>query len=94
MNNNLYPNGGYINNNPIIPNIINQNDNNYVEAYLKKNINKIIEAHVSFCDSIEWRDSLFTGKLTSVGKDYIAINNNQNTFIIWNIYLDYIVIKD
>lgn len=92
MNNNLYPQGGYINSNPIIPNI--PSNNNYVEDYLKRNLGKIIEAHVSFCDSIEWRDSLFTGKLTSVGKDYIAINNNQNTFIIWNIYLDYIVIKD
>ncbi len=95
MNNNLYPNNGYINPNPIIPNVnIKQNTSTYVEDYLKRNIDKIIEAHVSFCDSIEWRDSIFTGKLISVGKDYIAINNNQNTFIIWNIYLDYIVIKD
>ena len=84
MNNNIYQKGGY----PLITNY------NYVEEYLKMNIGKTIEAHVSFCDSIEWRDSLFTGKLISVGKDYIAIHNNQNTFIIWNIYLDYIVIKD
>ncbi len=91
MNNNMYQPGGYINQNSILPNI---NQNNYVEEYLKNNLGKKIEAHVSFCDSIEWRDSIFTGKLISVGKDYLAINNNQNTFIIWNIYLDYIVIKD
>ena len=92
MNNNLYPNTGFINQNPIITNSNYQND--YVDEYLKRNIGKIIEAHVSFCDSIEWRDSIFTGRLESVGKDYLAINNNQNTFIIWNIYLDYIVIKN
>lgn len=90
MNNNLYPNG-FINQNPILNNENYQN--NYVDDYLKRNIGKIIEAHVSFSDSIEWRDSIFTGKLESVGKDYLAIYNNQNTFIIWNIYLDYIVIK-
>lgn len=87
MNNNIFPNNGFI-----PPNTI--TNNNYVDDYLKSNIGKIIEAHVSFCDSIEWRDSIFTGKLISVGKDYIAVYNNQNTFIIWNIYLDYIVIKD
>lgn len=85
MNNNIYQN-------PFIPNY--NVDNNYVENYLKQYIGKNMEIHVSFCDSIEWRDSVFTGKLVSVGKDYIAINNNQNTYIIWNIYLDYIVMKE
>lgn len=96
MNNNIYTNPRYLNPNQMIPNInMNNNyDSSFVEDYLKKNIGKIIEAHVSFCDSIEWRDSLFTGRIEAVGKDYIAINNNLNTFVIWNIYIDYIVIKE
>ena len=46
-------------------NLFNYNLNNnhhYVDDYLKNNINKEIEVHVSFSDSIEWRDSIFRGK--------------------------------
>ena len=67
-------------------------NNNYVDEYLKINIGKKIEAHVSFSDSIEWRDSVFKGFLESAGKDYIVINSDNKKHIIWSIYLDYIVI--
>ena len=81
MNNNLYnnyPNNSYY--------------HNYVDEYLKSNIGKKIEAHVSFSDSIEWRDSTFKGTLEKAGKDYIVINSNNQKYIIWSIYLDYIII--
>lgn len=65
---------------------------NYVDDYLKNNIGKKVEAHVSFSDSIEWRDSLFKGILESVGKDYIVINYDNKKHVIWSIYIDYIVI--
>ena len=68
------------------------NFHNYVDEYLKSNIGKRIEAHVSFSDSIEWRDSIFKGILESSGKDYIVINSDNKKYIIWSIYLDYIVI--
>ena len=64
---------------------------NYVEDYLKANIGKKIELHVSFSDSIEWRDSVFKGILENVGKDYIVINLDNKRYIIWNIYIDYAV---
>ena len=102
MNNNLY-NGGYIPNQNIIPNTANFNSNlqgnyeynyqtSYVEDYLRKNIGKKIEAHVSFCDSVEWRDSIFTGILEDVGKDYVVIHTNDNSYVIWSVYIDYIVL--
>ena len=102
MNNNLYT-GGYIPNQNIIPNMNNYSNNFqenygnnyqtlYVEDYLRKNIGKRIEAHVSFCDSIEWRDSVFTGILEDVGKDYVVIQNNDNSYVIWSVYIDYIVL--
>ena len=72
-------------------NIYNFN-NNYVDDYLRTNINKEIEIHVSFSDSIEWRDSVFKGKLISVGKDYIVIQNNSKKIVVWSIYIDYIII--
>ena len=71
-------------------NPINNNYYNYVDDYLKGIIGKKIEVHVSFSDSIEWRDSVFKGILEHVGKDYIVINLNNKKNIIWAIYIDYI----
>ena len=73
-------------------NQINNQYHNYVYDYLLANIGKKIEIHVSFSDSIEWRDSVFKGILESVGKDFIVINDNNKKYIIWNIYIDYIII--
>ncbi len=73
-------------------NPINNYYHNYVDDYLKENIGKRIEVHVSFSDSIEWRDSLFKGYLDSVGKDYIVINDNDKKYVIWAIYIDYVVL--
>lgn len=73
-------------------NPLNDHYYNYVYDYLKGNIGKKMEIHVSFSDSIEWRDTLFKGTLESVGKDYIVINDNNKKQVIWAIYIDYIVI--
>lgn len=86
MNNNLYPGN--------IPNQIIPYQDNYVENYLRKNIGKEIEAHVSFCDSIEWRDSIFRGRLEDVGKDFLVIKDNNKKYVIWNIYLDYLILNN
>lgn len=66
---------------------------NYVQEYLKGNTGKKIEVHVSFSDSIEWRDMVFIGILEMVGKDYIVINSNNKKNIIWCIYIDYAIIE-
>lgn len=73
-------------------NPINNIYHNYVDEYLKGNINKKAQVHVSFSDSIEWRDTIFSGIIESVGKDYIIINDNNKKYVIWSIYIDYIVL--
>ena len=91
MNNGLY------NGNHPLPNqnMINMNyQDNYVENYLKRNIGKNVELHVSFCDSIEWRDSIFNGILDDIGKDYTVIKSNQKKYVIWNVYIDYLILND
>lgn len=90
MNNSLYNNSGYIPSHAMI-NDLNNYPYSYVQDYLTKNIGKQVKVHVSFCDSIDWRDSIFEGTLDEVGKDYIVIKNNQK-YVIWSIYIDYIVI--
>lgn len=64
----------------------------YVDEFMKGNIGKKIEVHVSFSDSIEWRDSVFKGILKAVGKDYLVINIDNKDTVIWSIYIDYIII--
>lgn len=83
MNNQLYNNY----------NQISGPQSHYVDEYLRGNIGKQAEIHVSFADSIEWRDSIFTGIIDTVGKDYIVIRNNHKKHVIWSIYIDYIVIE-
>lgn len=73
-------------------NPVNNFIHNYVDEYLRNNIGKKMEIHVSFSDSIEWRDSIFKGILDSVGKDYIVINSDNKKYIVWSIYIDYIVL--
>ena len=80
MNNNLYK--------------YNQiNNHYYVDDYLKNNLGKKVKVHVSFSDSIEWRDSIFTGIIDHVGKDYVVIKGNNQKTVIWSIYIDYIIIE-
>lgn len=91
MNNSLYGGNNYIPN----QNMMGMNyQDNYVENYLRKNLGKNVELHVSFCDSIEWRDSIFTGILEDVGKDFTVIKRDDKKYVIWNIYIDYLVLND
>ena len=91
MNNSLYNGNSYIPN----QNMVNMSlQDNYVESYLRKNLGKNVELHVSFCDSIEWRDSVFTGILDEVGRDFTVIKSNDKKYIIWNVYIDYLVLND
>ena len=69
------------------------NYHNYVEEYLKNNVGKKVEVHVSFSDSIEWRDTIFKGILEETGKDFIVVNNDNKKYVIWSIYIDYIIIN-
>ena len=91
MNNNLY-NPNYIPTNGMVNNMNNYNES-YVENYLRNNIGKRVKVHVSFCDSVEWRDSIFQGILKEVGKDYIVVSNNQEDYIIWSVYIDYVIMN-
>lgn len=74
--------------------IFNQ-DIEYLEGMLKRFINKKITIYLSFSDSVENRDRVFTGNLLQVGKDYILIQeeteNKKN--ILLSVYVDYIIIE-
>ena len=85
MNNNIYnQNNLYINN------------NEYIADLLKNNIGKYGIFYLSFCDAIEWRDSIFEGVIEQAGKDYVLIYNSKENkrYLLWMIYINYVIFNE
>ncbi len=80
------------------------NDNNYnlvseqsyIENILRNNIGKKVRAHVSFSDSVEWRDRVFVGLIEHAGRDNLVIRDidNNKYYLILMIYLDFVEFDD
>lgn len=80
-------------------NQVNNNINNgmqYAENILELNIGKYASFYMSYSDSLEWRDRIFSGIITAAGRDYAVIKdqNTNSTFLLWTVYLDYVEFKD
>lgn len=67
----------------------NQESTEYVDNIFKLNIGKEATFYLSFSDSIEWRDKVFTGIIRDSGKDYVLLENNGTWTIIWMIYINF-----
>ena len=98
MNNqNYYPNyqmpSGYPNQEyaPTSGNIYRE-EQSYIENILRLNKGKLGKFYCSFPDSIEWKDTVFTGIVEQAGRDHLIISN-PNTgkwYLILIIYLNYV----
>ena len=67
-------------------------EQSYIENILRNNIGKRVRAFVSFPDSVEWRDKVFTGIIEHAGRDNLIINDteNNNSYLILMVYLNYV----
>ena len=67
-------------------------EQSYIENILRLNKGKRVRAFVSFPDSIEWKDRIFTGIIEEAGRDHLIISdpNNGNWYLILMIYLNYV----
>lgn len=67
-------------------------EQSYIENILRNNIGKKVRAHVSFSDSVEWRDRVFVGLIEHAGRDNLIINDVENgkSYLILMIYLDFV----
>lgn len=104
MNGNFYQNpifptndnnSNYSNMNTSTPMNIQEDDYNessYIENILRLNKGKNINAHVSFPDSTEWKNKVFSGLIEEAGKDHLIIKDtsNGNWYLIRILYLDYV----
>jgi len=83
-----YPNQEYA---PTASNTLSQ-EQSYIENILRLNKGKLGKFYCSFPDSMEWRDTVFTGIIEQAGRDHLIISN-PNTgkwYLILMIYLNYV----
>lgn len=92
MNNNnyynpVYPNG-YVDN----VSTTFDNEQSYIENIIRLNKGKIGRFYMTFPDSLEWRDRVFSGIIEQSGKDHIIISDptTGKWYLLLLIYLDYV----
>ena len=92
MNNNnyynpVYPNG-YVDNGSTTF----DNEQSYIENIIRLNKGKIGRFYMTFPDSLEWRDRVFSGIIEQSGKDHIIISDptTGKWYLLLLIYLDYV----
>lgn len=68
------------------------NESSYIENILRLNKGRKVNAHVSFPDSTEWKNKVFSGLIEEAGKDHLIIKdiNNGYWYLIRILYLDYV----
>ena len=92
MNNNnyynpVYPNG-YVDNGSTTF----DDEQSYIENIIRLNKGKIGRFYMTFPDSLEWRDRVFSGIIEQSGKDHIIISEptTGKWYLLLLIYLDYV----
>ncbi|HHX16952.1 MAG TPA: spore coat protein GerQ [Mollicutes bacterium] len=67
-------------------------EQSYIENILRLNKGKIARFYMSFPDSVEWRDRVFTGTIEAAGRDHIVISdpNTGIWYLLRIIYLNYV----
>lgn len=101
-------NGSYYKN-PIFPKDINYErdtsipnteelpmEQSYIENILRLNKGRKATIYVSFPDSLNWKDKIFTGIIEQAGRDHIILSDPDTGkwYMILMIYLDYVEFQD
>ena len=71
-------------------------EQSYVENILRLNKGKYGKFYVSFPDSIEWKDKIFTGVVEQAGRDHLIISDPSTGkwYLILMIYLNYVEFEE
>ncbi len=67
-------------------------EQSYIENILRMNTGKVATFHMSYPDSVEWRDKAFTGVVEEAGRDHIIISDPKTGIwhLLLSIYLNYV----
>jgi spore germination protein Q len=79
-------------NNPIEPGGMLPLEQSYIENILRANKGRLGKFFMSFPDSVEWRDKIFTGIIEAAGRGHLIISdpNTGIRHLLRMIYLDYV----
>lgn len=86
MNNEMTPPGNYSSM------TLTDNEQSYIENILRLNKGKRVNAYVSYPDSSEWQNKVYSGIIEEAGRDHLIMSDpvNGNWYLIRMIYLDYV----
>ena len=67
-------------------------EQSYIENILRLNIGKKVNVYMSYSDSVEWRDKMYTGIIEQAGRDHLIISDPSTGkwYLLLMIYLDYV----
>lgn len=67
-------------------------EQSFIENILRANKGKKVDVYMTFTDSTEWRDQVFTGIIEQAGRDHIILSDptTGDWVLLQMIYLDYI----
>jgi len=67
-------------------------EESYIENILRINKGKKVDVYMSFPDSTEWRNRIFTGIVEQSGRDHIILSDptTGDWFLLLMIYVNYI----
>ena len=85
---NMIPNSNYSSELPL--------EQSYVENILRLNKGKIASFYMSYPDSNEWRDKIFTGLVEQAARDHVVISDptTGKWYILLSIYMNFIVFDE
>ena len=71
-------------------------EDSYVENILRQNKGTVASFYMTYTDSKDWRDMIFTGVIQQAARDHIVISDPKTGkwYLLLTIYLDYIVFDE
>ena len=67
-------------------------EQSYIENILRLNKGKRVNVYMSYADSNEWRDKIYSGIIEEAGRDHLILSDptTGNWYLLRMIYLDYV----
>jgi len=71
-------------------------EQSFIENILRLNTGKMANVYMTFTDSEEWRNKVFTGTIENAGRDHIILKDPKTglNYMLLLIYLDYVTFEE